>query len=596
MVREGKGSNVNKHVNDYCVMDLETTSKFIQSAKIIEIAILRVRNGIVVGEFNKLVNPGIKIPYGATLINHITNAMVATASDIDDIIDEVISFIGTDIIVGYNNASYDMNILYDVYKELRGLFFANDYIDVKHMAMRSLSDIDNYKLETICNYFCIDTSGEHRALKDCYLTKECYDKLFSEYGNDAFASKSDKSGKRHPSRKQYTQETRALQELHALVQTIIEDGKITSTELTQLSSWVEEHIELQGYYPFDRIFNALDEIFKDGKVSPEEIEELKSLLIDFVDPVKSRCCHEKICSITGKHVCVTGDFEYGSRESVFSLIEEAGGIVDKNVKKATNYVVVGSKGSENWKTGNYGGKIQKALEMNEKGADIIFVEEMDFISAVNCIIENGEIPDEIDNTKPVNWEQEVRDMLKNLILEYELPLGSLYLSDNYGQNVKTKDSVISHSVCIWEPDFPPMPKEKRGQNKLVVTIVPSKVKNRPDDLDLNLRELQEGDLHQYLPNDAEILARTKSDIATGTVRVRFKKSSPNLVEYIKQNTVYCIKGYVSKAARFGCCSQFIKCSDAKKCVHANKLYSKACIYRGNLEQGKIFYGKNRNID
>ena len=138
--------------------------------------------------------------------------------------------------------------------------------------------------------------------------------------------------------------------------------------------------------------------------------------------------------------------------------------------------------------------------------------------------------------------------------------------------------------------------EKPEQNKIVVTIVPSKAKSRPDDLDLNLREVQEGDLHKYLPEDAELLAQTKSDKEAGTVKIRLKKTSPNLTEYIRRNTIYCIKGYVSKAARFGCCSYFEKCSDAQKCVHENKLYSKACIYRENLDQGRIFYGKNRNID
>ncbi len=47
---------------------------------------------------------------------------------------------------------------------------------------------------------------------------------------------------------------------------------------------------------------------------------------------------------------------------------------------------------------------------------------------------------------------------------------------------------------------------------------------------------------------------------------------------------------------FGCCSMFNECSDAKKCVHENKLYSKACMYRRHLDDGRIFYGKNRNID
>lgn len=47
---------------------------------------------------------------------------------------------------------------------------------------------------------------------------------------------------------------------------------------------------------------------------------------------------------------------------------------------------------------------------------------------------------------------------------------------------------------------------------------------------------------------------------------------------------------------FGCCSRFNECSDYKKCVHKNKLFAYGCLYRRNLESGKIFYGKNRNID
>ena len=46
---------------------------------------------------------------------------------------------------------------------------------------------------------------------------------------------------------------------------------------------------------------------------------------------------------------------------------------------------------------------------------------------------------------------------------------------------------------------------------------------------------------------------------------------------------------------FGCCSRYQACSDAKECLHPDKLFAFACKYRENLEQGKIFYGKNKNI-
>ena len=195
-----------------------------------------------------------------------------------------------------------------------------------------------------------------------------------------------------------------------------------------------------------------------------------------------------------------------------------------------------------------------------------------------------------DNT---DWKDDIRNMLEELIKEKELPAGSLYLSDNYGLADKTK--LISHSVCIWEPDYPSMPNEKPGQNKLVVTIVLSTVKSRPDDLVINVRSTQEADLHQFLPSDAEVLKQTESDKKTGIIKVRFQRTSPSLVDYVRKNTEYCLDGYESKAARFGCCSSFMEFSDAKKCVHTNKLYSKACIYRDSLDDGKIFYGKNKNV-
>ena len=47
---------------------------------------------------------------------------------------------------------------------------------------------------------------------------------------------------------------------------------------------------------------------------------------------------------------------------------------------------------------------------------------------------------------------------------------------------------------------------------------------------------------------------------------------------------------------FGCCNDFVRCSDARQCLKANDPDYRGCQYRKNLEAGRIFYGKNRNID
>lgn len=46
---------------------------------------------------------------------------------------------------------------------------------------------------------------------------------------------------------------------------------------------------------------------------------------------------------------------------------------------------------------------------------------------------------------------------------------------------------------------------------------------------------------------------------------------------------------------FGCCSLYEKCSDTLRCIQPMQFFSLACAYRKNLESGRVFYGKNKNI-
>ena len=45
---------------------------------------------------------------------------------------------------------------------------------------------------------------------------------------------------------------------------------------------------------------------------------------------------------------------------------------------------------------------------------------------------------------------------------------------------------------------------------------------------------------------------------------------------------------------FGCCDLFLSCSDAGQCLRMDDPVFWGCLYRRNLEKGRIFYGKNKN--
>lgn len=47
---------------------------------------------------------------------------------------------------------------------------------------------------------------------------------------------------------------------------------------------------------------------------------------------------------------------------------------------------------------------------------------------------------------------------------------------------------------------------------------------------------------------------------------------------------------------FGCCSKYMECSDAMRCLKPEYVSNLQCFYRKVLRSGKVFYGKNRNID
>jgi len=59
--------------------------------------------------------------------------------------------------------------------------------------------------------------------------------------------------------------------------------------------------------------------------------------------------------------CFTGKFDFGPRKACEDLIREKRGIPAKGVTSNLDYLVIGTQGSTDWKRGEYGTKIEKAI-------------------------------------------------------------------------------------------------------------------------------------------------------------------------------------------------------------------------------------------
>ena len=298
--------------------------------------------------------------------------MVKDAPVLDDVIDKFLEFVGNDIIVGYNNSSFDMCVLYDYILKLRGVFFSNNYEDVLHVARRSIKEISHYSLETLCNFWGFDNEGEHRALIDCYLTKKCYDKLYHEYGNEVFKN----VRKTSEGKIEYASKTLALKELEIIIKYLL-DESFDSDSIKIMKFWLNKHIDLENKYPFEELHNTINEY-----ETNLDLCWAKNTIQKIMNPVESNCIKKednKNMSLDGKHVCLTGNFEYGTKLDVEKFIVNKGGIIDKTVKKGTDYLIVGGDGNKNWTAENYGNKVKKALEFNKRGGNIMLINEADIL-------------------------------------------------------------------------------------------------------------------------------------------------------------------------------------------------------------------------
>ncbi len=164
-------------VSDYVVFDLETTGLSPASDQIIELSAVKVKGGRVTEEFSALVNPGIAIPYRASMINNITDQMVEDEPDISRVLPLFLDFIGDSVLVGHNIKGFDLKLLYRDCQKLFKALPENDYIDTLILSRVCYPAARYRSLKFFAEYFQIPYIGAHRALNDCRVNQIVYEKF-----------------------------------------------------------------------------------------------------------------------------------------------------------------------------------------------------------------------------------------------------------------------------------------------------------------------------------------------------------------------------------------------------------------------------------
>lgn len=311
---------MNKLLNfphNYVIIDIEMTGLNLEKDSIIEIACLKIIQDKIESSFSSLIKPKEYIlKEEITNLTGITEEMLSLAPNFKEIATKLSNFIGTLPLVGHN-ILLDIQFLNKTMKEYEYPTFDNDYVDTLPLSQKLFPEFIHHKLTDMANYYNINTTGAHRALQDCYMTKECFDKM-RETMNRSFPSE----------------------------KTFIESFSTTGKRLKV------EHIK-----PF-----------------PPRID-LNILPHPFFENNNN---NKNYSNFNKKTFVFTGILKQMSRREAMTWVANLGGINEDKLTTKTDYLIVGTKEIEiiTDKENNLSTKEKKALRYKEEGFPIqIFTEE-----------------------------------------------------------------------------------------------------------------------------------------------------------------------------------------------------------------------------
>lgn len=159
------------HEMEFCVFDLETTGGNHQSDKIIEIGMVRVKGQKITAEKDFLIQPGIKIPEFIQRLTSISHKDVAHSPAIEEVMDEVLQFMGDSVLVAHNT-SFDVPFFNSVLTRMGKPEMKNPSICTNLMTKYLVPSLMNSNLNYMSKIFEIRHKKAHRALDDARASAE----------------------------------------------------------------------------------------------------------------------------------------------------------------------------------------------------------------------------------------------------------------------------------------------------------------------------------------------------------------------------------------------------------------------------------------
>lgn len=244
----------------------------------------------------------------------------------------------------------------------------------------------------------------------------------------------------------------------------------------------------------------------------------------------------------GKVFAFTGALERMTRRDAMQIVVDSGGLCGDGVTQKTNYLVLGNNDyCASIKDGK-SSKQKKAEKMKLDGFDIEIISENVFYDMME---QHGSYTQKSDPQNHLKLSGAcvfslIEPILLSVIEKNNAPISALRLSNGQQyDSVMYSSSVLCHLHFCGNDSFIDVPSPARGSST-----------------------------HISISDEDDLIAK---------------------IEPISARLDYLID---KSPTQFDCCSRYIQCSDALRCIHPDPSLGVGCRYRRVLKSGRVFYGKN----
>ena len=164
----------------FAVVDVETTGRASWGGhRMIEIAIVEVRGGSIVSEYQTLLNPGQGVPRVITSLTGITSEMVLAAPYFEHVAEEVARRLEGRVFVAHN-ATFDWSFVSAELVQTLGEAPRIPKLCTVRMCRRLVPQLRHRNLDVVSRHFGIRVHDRHRAYGDAFATARVFLRLLDE--------------------------------------------------------------------------------------------------------------------------------------------------------------------------------------------------------------------------------------------------------------------------------------------------------------------------------------------------------------------------------------------------------------------------------